>query len=205
MKRLTAITMLLLFTAAPLLGMEANVSTSSSTDTLTDRSELIRSAVRDYLDEKTEQAAATKERNRKIILNVGKAIAILIALLVTRAIIKAIGRGVRKEDPEAPFGVYITTKTEDEARSIASTLVEEHLASDAKILPGIRSIYAWEGKTEDASETLLLLKTVLASIPRLISRAEELHTYNVPDIVALPIHKTHSDMADWVREPDTSS
>ena len=203
MKRFTAITMLLLFTTAPLLSLEGNVPTSSSADTVTDRSELIRSAVRDYLDEKTEQAAATKERNRKIILNIGKAIAILIALLVTGAIIKARGRGVRKEDPEAPFGIYITTETEDEARSIASTLVEERLASDAKIVPGVRSFYVWEGKTEDAAETLLLLKTIQANIPRLISRAEELHQYDVPDIVALPIHKRHSDIADWVREPDT--
>ncbi len=110
---------------------------------------------------------------------------------------------MRKEDPRAPFGIYITTETEDEARSIASTLVEEHLASDAKILPGIRSIYTWEGKTEDATETLLLLKTLRASIPSLISRAEGLHKYEVPDIVALPIHRAHADMADWVREPGT--
>jgi|GEM_PF-622257 periplasmic divalent cation tolerance protein len=201
MNKLIAIVMLLMFIVSPWISFDVCAQSQNNDNTVTEQSETIRSAVREYLKEKDAEELARKERTRKIVLNVGKGIAIIIALLVLRAIIKAIGRGTRKDDPDAPTGVYITAETEDDAKGIAKALIEEHLATDAKIIPNVRSIYTWEGKTEDASETLLLLKTVQLRVAPLIARAEELHKYAVPDIVALPIYKTHTDFADWVREP----
>ena len=202
MKRLISILLLLLFVISPLRAAEQSAQSSSSGDSVNDQKEAIRSVVRDYLKGKTDRDLAQKERTRKIVLNVGKAIAVIIALLVLRAIVKAIGRGVRKEDPDAPFGIYITTETEEDAKGIAKALIEEHLATDAKIISGVRSIYTWEGKTEDSKESLLLLRTIQGRIAPAIARADELHKYAVPDIVALPIYKAHADLADWVKEPN---
>ena len=201
MRRSTVILVLLLFRTSPLMSADSSTQISNTDSSVDKRSEMIQSAVREYFQERTARDLAQKERVRKIVLNVGKGIAVVIALLVLRAIIKAIGRGTIKEDPDFPFGLYITTETEDEAKGIAKALIEEHLATDAKILPEVRSIYVWEGKTEDTSESLLLLRTIQGKLAPAITRAEELHKYQVPDIVALPIHKSHTDLADWVKEP----
>ena len=201
MKRLISILLLMLLVAAPPQAGEQSAQSSSSGDSISGQSEAIRSMVRDYLKEKTDRELAQKERTRKIVLNVAKAIAVVIAILVLRTIIKAIGRGVRKEDPDAPIGIYITTESEEDAKGIAKALIEEHLATDAKNFPSVRSIYTWEGKTEDSTESLLLLRTGQGRIPAAITRAEELHKYAVSDIVALPIYKANTDFADWVKEP----
>jgi periplasmic divalent cation tolerance protein len=96
--------------------------------------------------------------------------------------------------------VFITTPSEEEAAGIARTLVEEKLAACVNIITGIRSIYSWEGRVEDDSEMLLVVKTREALFDRLASRVKELHSYAVPEVIAMPIVKGLTDYTDWIGE-----
>ena len=96
--------------------------------------------------------------------------------------------------------VYTTVGSEEEAVLIARTVVEEKLAACANIIPSTRSIYRWQGKVEDESESLIFIKTRSDSVEALIARIKELHTYDVPDIIAIPIEKGYQPYLDWVVE-----
>lgn len=86
----------------------------------------------------------------------------------------------------------------DKAAALARILVEEKLAACGTILPGARSIYAWEGKIEDAAEVLLLLKTEAALYAKLEKRLAKLHPYDVPEILAWEPGAVHRPYAAWV-------
>lgn len=96
--------------------------------------------------------------------------------------------------------IYITVGNPDEARRIADTLVEEKIAACCNIVPGIHSVYRWKGKICRDAETLLILKTRRASFEKLRARAKELHSYEVPEIIALPILEGHTPYMDWLRD-----
>jgi periplasmic divalent cation tolerance protein len=83
--------------------------------------------------------------------------------------------------------VYTTIDNIQDARKIAKTLVEEQLVACVNIMPNIESIYRWKGKIEEDSELVLIAKTVDDNIEKTIGRIKELHSYELPDIVALPI------------------
>ncbi len=99
--------------------------------------------------------------------------------------------------------VYTTASSENEAAQIARTVVEEQLAACANIVPGIRSIYRWQGTVEDEMESLVFLKTAVTTVDRLIVRIRELHSYDVPDIVVVPIVNGHAPYLDWILENTT--
>ncbi|HXV24493.1 MAG TPA: divalent-cation tolerance protein CutA [Alphaproteobacteria bacterium] len=94
--------------------------------------------------------------------------------------------------------VEITAGSPVEAERIGRLLVEERLASCVNFIPGIRSIYRWKGRVEEASETLLLAKTVEAALPELIARVRALHSYECPCITALPIIGGNPDYLVWI-------
>ncbi len=96
--------------------------------------------------------------------------------------------------------VLITASSDEEAATIAETLVSEHFAACVNIVSGVRSLFFWEGKTQDASETLLICKSRLPLLEKLISRVRSLHSYAVPEVIALPIIAGSRDYLDWVRE-----
>lgn len=84
--------------------------------------------------------------------------------------------------------VLVTCGTEQEAKRIARVLVEEHLAACVTLLAGAaRSLYWWKGKTEQAHEALLIVKTSRKLFRRLERRVRELHSYETPEIIACPI------------------
>lgn len=83
--------------------------------------------------------------------------------------------------------VYVTTPDRDVARAIATTVVEEGLAACANILPGMESVYRWQGKVERADESVLILKCRADGFGALAARVRELHPYEVPCIIALPV------------------
>ena len=83
--------------------------------------------------------------------------------------------------------IYITCESDDQARAIGRSMVEERLAACANILPGMESVYWWQGKIETGRETVLILKSTSDLVPSLSERVKELHGYEVPCIVALPI------------------
>jgi periplasmic divalent cation tolerance protein len=94
--------------------------------------------------------------------------------------------------------VFITAPNEEEAAGIARTLVEEKLAACVNIILGIRSIYSWEGRVEDDTEMLLIVKTREALFDRLAARVKELHSYTVPEVIAVPLAKGLKDYTDWI-------
>ena len=96
--------------------------------------------------------------------------------------------------------IYSTTGDEKEARKIARKLVEEKLVACVNILPKIESIYRWQGNIEEDSECILLAKTTDKNIERTIQRIKEIHSYDVPDIVTIPITSGLKDYLNWVED-----
>lgn len=96
--------------------------------------------------------------------------------------------------------VFITTSNEDEAAKIARALVEARLAGCVNIIKDIRSIYSWQGKIEDEPEVLMIVKTQKALFDNLSKKVKELHSYTVPEIIALPIVEGSEDYLKWLRE-----
>jgi periplasmic divalent cation tolerance protein len=96
--------------------------------------------------------------------------------------------------------VLITASSGEEAATIAGALVNEHIAACVNILPGVRSLFFWEGGTQEAHETLLICKSRQPLLEKLISRVKSLHSYAVPEVIALPIIAGSRDYLDWVRE-----
>ena len=96
--------------------------------------------------------------------------------------------------------VLITASSYDEAEKIAAALVNEHLAACVNIVPEVRSLFFWEGKTQDAREVLLICKGSLQLVEKLIIRVRELHSYTVPEIIAIPIVAGSREYLDWVEK-----
>jgi periplasmic divalent cation tolerance protein len=96
--------------------------------------------------------------------------------------------------------VLITASSEAEAVKISNALVEEHLAACVNIVPGIRSLFFWEGKTQDEKETLLIVKSRQPLLDRLITRVKSVHSYTVPEIIALPVIGGSGDYLTWLKE-----
>ncbi len=96
--------------------------------------------------------------------------------------------------------VFITASDEEEASKIARALVEERLAGCVNIIKDIRSIYSWQGKIEDEKEVFMVVKTQKTLFDSLIKRVKELHSYTVPEIIALPIIQGSEDYLKWLKE-----
>ncbi len=96
--------------------------------------------------------------------------------------------------------VYITVPDENEAVTISKILVDEKLAGCINIVKGIRSIYSWKGNIEDEPEILLILKTRKALFKKLQSRVKEIHSYTVPEIIALPVIDGSEDYLKWLED-----
>jgi periplasmic divalent cation tolerance protein len=94
--------------------------------------------------------------------------------------------------------VFVTVGGMETAEKIGKTLVEERLAACVNVVPGIRSFYRWEGKIVDDSELLLVIKTRSARFEELKARVLDLHTYDLPEIVGLPIERGHQAYLDWI-------
>lgn len=94
----------------------------------------------------------------------------------------------------------VTAGSEDEAAKIARALVDERLAACVNIVPGVRSIYRWRGVVEDEGEFLMVIKTAAASLEALEARVRELHSYDVPEVLALPIDKGSGPYLEWLAE-----
>lgn len=95
--------------------------------------------------------------------------------------------------------VYMTCETMKEAEGIGSVLVERRLAACVNILPGMKSMYWWEGKVEQAEEVVLIAKTSDSLVEELTQAVKAMHGYDVPCVVSVPIQGGNSDFLDWIR------
>ena len=96
--------------------------------------------------------------------------------------------------------VLVTAKDEAQAHKIAEKLVAEKLAACANIVPGIQSIFHWKGKIDRAQEVLLILKSRRRHFPSIVQAVKSLHSYDVPEVIALPIVEGNKDYLNWLTE-----
>ncbi len=100
-----------------------------------------------------------------------------------------------------PARVVLTTvANREEAARLGRTLVEERLAACATLIPGVESIYRWQGKVETSSESLLLLKTGPDQLAALEARLRELHSYETPEFLVLKVDAVSQPYLEWLQE-----
>ena len=99
-----------------------------------------------------------------------------------------------------PIVVLVTCGSEEEASRIARSLVEDQLAACVNLISPVRSIYRWEGKIWDEKEWVLLIKTARGRFQELEKRVKSLHSYSVPEIIAIPIIEGEPSYLEWLRE-----
>lgn len=96
--------------------------------------------------------------------------------------------------------VVLVTIPPERAQEMARTLVQERLAGCVNIVPGLHSVYRWEGELVEDLESLLLIKTVGEQYPALEARIKSLHPYEIPEIVALPADRASPEFLSWLRQ-----
>lgn len=94
--------------------------------------------------------------------------------------------------------VFCTCQTRDQSLRLAHTLLDERLAACVNILPPIQSIYRWQDAVERADEILLLIKTTRHRFAALETRIRELHTYDTPEVIAIPIAEGSERYLAWL-------
>lgn len=97
---------------------------------------------------------------------------------------------------------YIPCPNKESAEKIAGTLLSEKLIGCANIIPGMTSMYWWEGKIETSSEYILILKTLQSpdAQKNLEKRVQELHPYSVPCLMALPVASINQEYKNWLEQ-----
>lgn len=97
-----------------------------------------------------------------------------------------------------PIVVLVTAGSQEEAGRIAETLVAEMLAACVNLIPGVTSVYRWEGKVQRDREWLLVIKSRQDVLDDLVQRVLLLHSYEVPEIIALPLVGGSQDYLRWI-------
>ena len=96
------------------------------------------------------------------------------------------------------MAVFMTAANEEDAATIAKALVEEKLCACVNIIPKIRSIYRWEGKVCDDEEVMLIAKSASTLAPVIVERVKVLHSYDLPEIICIPIATGSGDYLNWI-------
>lgn len=100
----------------------------------------------------------------------------------------------------SPCLVYVTCPTVEEATALAKTLVTECLAACGSVVPSVRSFYHWNGALQEDTECMVMLKSFSSMYPRLESRILELHSYQVPEILMVPVERGSETYLHWMEE-----
>nr|MBI3612393.1 divalent-cation tolerance protein CutA [Nitrospirota bacterium] len=100
---------------------------------------------------------------------------------------------------EQAIVVFVTVSSEEEASRIGQRLVKDKLAACVTLLPGVRSLFWWEGKVAEEREILMVVKTREALFMDLAKVVKALHSYQVPEIIALSVKKGSSDYLAWIQ------
>ncbi|TYJ35420.1 hypothetical protein E1A91_A05G235400v1 [Gossypium mustelinum] len=95
--------------------------------------------------------------------------------------------------------VYVTVPNRDAGRKLADSIVKEKLAACVNIVPGVESVYEWEGKVNRDPEELLIIKTRQSLLPALTEHVKANHEYDVPEVIALPIGGGSVEYLEWLK------
>ena len=96
--------------------------------------------------------------------------------------------------------VLVTASSKEEANKIAQGLLQDKLAACVNILAGLESRFWWQGKIDSAQEVLLVIKTRKTLFNKLAKKVKSLHSYTVPEIIALPIISGNKAYLDWIND-----
>ncbi len=96
--------------------------------------------------------------------------------------------------------VFMTASSREEAEAIARCLVGDRLAACVNILPGVRSIFRWEDKLSEEDEIFLVAKSTRGRFQGLVQKVHELHSYQVPEIIAIPVVEGAANYLRWISE-----
>jgi len=98
----------------------------------------------------------------------------------------------------ADIVLFITTANTDEAQRIAKVLLNERKAACVNIVPRISSLFWWQDKLDSAQESLLIIKTKASVLNEIVRLVREIHSYDIPEIIALPIIGGNQDYLEWM-------
>lgn len=96
--------------------------------------------------------------------------------------------------------VFITTDDAKEAQQISKVLLKQRKAACVNIISNVDSLFWWEGKLDSARENLLVVKTKASLLPEVINLVKKVHSYDVPEIIALPIVGGNQEYLDWIEK-----
>lgn len=96
--------------------------------------------------------------------------------------------------------IFITVPTEKEAQKISDKLLQEKLVACVNIIKEVNSFFWWKNKIESANEILLVVKTQSKFFDDIVNAVKQLHSYDVPEIIAVPIINANKDYLDWIKE-----
>jgi periplasmic divalent cation tolerance protein len=94
--------------------------------------------------------------------------------------------------------IFVTASSEEEAGKIAERLLTSRKAACVNIVPGVSSSFWWQGKLDSAQESLLIIKTRASLLQEVVALVKEVHSYSVPEIIALPIIGGNEDYLNWI-------
>jgi len=98
----------------------------------------------------------------------------------------------------ADIVLFITTANTEEAQRIAKVLLNERKAACVNIVPRISSLFWWQDKLDSAQESLLIIKTKASVLNEIVRLVREIHSYDIPEIIALPIIGGNQDYLEWM-------
>jgi len=101
------------------------------------------------------------------------------------------------EEP-AYIVLFITTATAEEAQRISKVLLEQRKVACVNIVPRVSTFFWWQGKLDSAQESLLIIKTKASLLSEIVRLVREIHSYDVPEIIALPIVGGNQDYLEWI-------
>ncbi|ACI19651.1 divalent-cation tolerance protein CutA [Dictyoglomus thermophilum] len=94
----------------------------------------------------------------------------------------------------------VTIDTWENAERISNILLDEKLSACINIIPGVKSIYIWQGEKKSDDEVIMLIKTEKNKFPDLVKRIKELHPYELPEIIGIPINYGLPEYLEWVKD-----
>jgi len=100
--------------------------------------------------------------------------------------------------------IYVTAKDSNEAKSIGQTLVEEKLVACANIIDNMTSFYRWDDKVQEDKEAILILKSSNHNVERITNRIKDLHSYECPCVLTIPISGGNQNYLEWIHNNSTS-